>query len=69
MDCGGTFPPECMDFDHREGETKELTIGSHLRWAWARIEAEIAKCDLVCANCHRTRTRKRGYRNHKVGMV
>jgi hypothetical protein len=25
--------------------------------------AELAKCDLVCANCHRIRTRQRGYRN------
>jgi hypothetical protein len=22
MDCGGTFDPVCMDFDHRPGETK-----------------------------------------------
>jgi hypothetical protein len=24
------------------------------------LKAEIAKCDLVCANCHRLRTWKRG---------
>lgn len=63
MDCGGTFPPECMDFDHREGEVKLLRIGSQLRRKWESVLAEIAKCDLVCANCHRIRTKNRGYHN------
>jgi hypothetical protein len=26
---------------------------------WSEIEAEMAKCDLVCANCHRIRTAER----------
>lgn len=66
MDCGGSFPPECMDFDHREGEVKEIMIASALRRAWLDILAEIEKCDLVCANCHRIRTKKRGYTNKYV---
>jgi hypothetical protein len=60
-DCGGRFPTCCMDFDHRRGEVKANNVGSMVAHHYARelIEAEIAKCDLVCANCHRVRTRDR----------
>lgn len=57
MDCGGTFAPYVMDFDHRDGNDKVKGISTFIsRGSWTRIEAEIAKCDLVCANCHRIRT-------------
>jgi hypothetical protein len=29
------------------------------RWSWSRLAAEIGKCDIVCANCHRMRTARR----------
>lgn len=60
-DCGfsGKEFPYVLDFDHLDGgRSKSFTIGS-----WSRavlsieaIEQEIAKCELVCANCHRIRT-------------
>lgn len=60
MDCGGSYPPCCMDFDHRPGEPK---LGEISRVAamglWAPVLDELAKCDLVCANCHRIRTERR----------
>jgi hypothetical protein len=60
-DCGGRFPEECMDFDHVRG-TKVAGI-ARLRGSrpscWKKIEAEIAKCELVCANCHRIRSKQR----------
>lgn len=61
MDCGGVFPQECMDFDHRPGETKVKAVGTMVAHGHnkEKVYAEIAKCDLVCANCHRTRTKKR----------
>jgi hypothetical protein len=54
-DCGRTYPPYVMDFDHR-GE--KVTIVSKLpeHGSVAKLLAEIAKCDVVCANCHRERT-------------
>ena len=58
-DCGGTFPLECMDFDHVRGE-KKYNIGSLIGCAKARIDEELAKCEVVCANCHRIRTKNRG---------
>lgn len=60
-DCGGRFPPFVMDFDHREGEVKRLNIGRQKHSNLALVLEEIEKCDIVCANCHRIRTKERGY--------
>ncbi len=46
-----------LDFDHREGENKLRTISSMKHWScWDTIKAEIDKCDVRCANCHRRKT-------------
>ena len=55
-DCGGTFHIAAMEWDHVPGRGPklfELGRGDH---SLAKVQAEIAKCDLVCANCHRVRT-------------
>lgn len=59
MDCGGTFDPVCMDFDHRDGATKVDTVSNLVGCTEEKLFAEIAKCDVVCANCHRLRTKSR----------
>ena len=59
-DCGGTFPPCAMDFDHRRADLKASRVTAMIgRAGDARILAEVAKCDIVCANCHRARTYER----------
>jgi len=60
MDCGRRFPAVCMDFDHRPGEEKsfDISVTCNAR-TWDAVLAEIAKCDLVCACCHRLRTASR----------
>jgi hypothetical protein len=68
-DCGRQYPFYVMEFDHREGETKLFNISAlngYRRTSMRNLLAEIAKCDLVCANCHRERTYRRGqYRPRK----
>jgi len=59
MDCSGRFPSECMDFDHVRGKKLFMVNTAGAGRAWAKVLKEIKKCDLVCANCHRTRTRLR----------
>jgi hypothetical protein len=60
-DCGQRFPSFVMDFDHRDGNDKLGTIAHMInKWPWARILTEVAKCDVVCSNCHRIRTAVRG---------
>jgi helix-turn-helix protein len=59
-DCGNKFPPECMDFDHVSGD--KIGQVAHLvtcRGFQVALD-EIEKCEVVCANCHRTRTKNRG---------
>jgi 5-methylcytosine-specific restriction endonuclease McrA len=55
-DCGQCFPSCAMDFDHvRETKLFGISLGMVSRTMEA-VLAELAKCDLVCANCHRIRT-------------
>lgn len=60
IDCGGRFKPFQMDFDHRDRSTKSfnVTAGRAMLMPTSRVMAEVAKCDIVCANCHRVRTRE-----------
>jgi hypothetical protein len=61
VDCGET-DPVVLEFDHCE-EGKEFDISSgFLERSWEQIVAEIAKCEVVCVNCHRRRTaREQGF--------
>lgn len=58
LDCGGMFPPHVMDFDHRDPAQKSFQLSAPRALLKPRREllAEIAKCDVICANCHRIRT-------------
>ena len=58
-DCGRRFPPCVMQFDHRDRTTKAHGVTRMLMRARSVILAEVAKCDIVCANCHRIRTYER----------
>jgi len=59
-ECGGLFPVVAMQWDHRPGEEKVGDVSDLIRKTHSkkRILVEIAKCDLVCANCHAVRTFK-----------
>jgi hypothetical protein len=61
LDCGGSFPSECMDFDHIPGRgAKHFNISSAIYTRkWSTILEEVRKCELICSNCHRIRTKKR----------
>lgn len=54
-DCGYKDRPEAMDFDHVRGE-KLFSLANRHGTSIAKLTAEAAKCDVVCANCHRVRT-------------
>jgi hypothetical protein len=58
-DCGVKYPYYVMDFDHREDEKKEYELNSIEKMSINVLKREIAKCDVVCSNCHRERTYQR----------
>ena len=60
QDCGMQYPSYVMDFDHRESSVKLDNVGHFTRFTKKMLLAEIAKCDVVCANCHRERTYGQG---------
>ena len=72
MDCGVQYPLCATDFDHVRGE-KLFDLGNARGRAIQKVKDEIAKCDVVCANCHRIRTYKRGLealaRGESVGCI
>lgn len=47
--------PACLDYHHKNPKTKLINIGDAIRhdWGWKKILAEIKKCIVLCANCHR----------------
>lgn len=57
MDCGVSYPHYVMDFDHVRGsKVRDLSTMCSRGTSKDKLMEEIAKCDLVCANCHRIRT-------------
>ncbi len=59
VDCGYNCYAEALDFDHLPGVEKTKNIALMWGWAWEKVLAEIAKCEVVCSNCHRHRTKVR----------
>jgi hypothetical protein len=56
VDCGES-DIVVLDFDHRDPATKKYSVMLlALHKPWTRVLAEIAKCDVRCASCHRRRT-------------
>jgi len=59
-DCGQVFPPQVMQWDHLPGTPKLGNISTDFRGrSRGEILEEIAKCELVCTNCHTIRTFQR----------
>lgn len=57
MDCGLTgAPAEVYDLDHLPEFEKYKNVSQMMYAGLDRLVAEIAKCEVVCANCHRVRT-------------
>ncbi len=51
--CGFNENPATLDFHHTDSSTKEGTIASFANRSAAWVQAEIKKCIVLCANCHR----------------
>ena len=56
VDCGYKDHPAALQFDHRDPEEKLFRIAGSLHRKLHVLMAEIAKCDVRCANCHAVKT-------------
>lgn len=54
VDCGYGAFLGALELQHRDPSEKEFTVGGFIGSA-RRLNDEVLKCDLVCANCHRER--------------
>lgn len=50
--CGYDKCPAALDFHHVDGREKDFEISGRMAWSKA-LEEELAKCTLLCSNCHR----------------
>ncbi len=51
--CGYDKCYAALEFHHRDPNEKEVSWKKLRSRSWKRIEEELDKCDLLCANCHR----------------
>jgi hypothetical protein len=67
VDCRYKENYDALELDHLPGKKGAYTVASLMYASWKRIKEEIAKCEVVwiakcevvCANCHAIRTRQR----------
>lgn len=48
--------PVCLDFNHLGEKKDNISDMARAGYSWQEIVDEIAKCQLLCANCHRKYT-------------
>lgn len=65
MDCKVYYPYYVMDFDHVRGQKHANVMELIPLLSKKKIDEEIAKCEVVCSNCHRIRTHMRKIANVK----
>jgi hypothetical protein len=52
--CGYGRRIDAFDFHHRDPAEKDFTMSDGgLTRSWEKVKAELDKCALLCANCHR----------------
>jgi hypothetical protein len=59
IDCKISYPYYVMDFDHVRGVKHKNVSELISTLSKKKIDLEIAKCEIVCSNCHRIRTHMR----------
>ena len=57
----GEFNPEMLDLDHVDPDTKSGYLRKNrgrafYQLGWDNLIAEISKCQVLCANCHRKKS-------------
>ncbi|HQU85871.1 MAG TPA: hypothetical protein PKY59_22265 [Pyrinomonadaceae bacterium] len=56
-----------LEFDHKDRKSKKFNLADSTQYSLNKVKDEIAKCDIVCANCHNIRTIEQ--RNYYSGLI
>lgn len=48
----GEDHPAALVFHHEGNKDIDVSLISNKQWSQARLEAEVAKCKVICSNCH-----------------
>lgn len=59
VDCGYKSHSAALEYDHLPGTDKKFCVSLCYHRTWDEVVDEIAKCEVVCANCHRIRSTER----------
>lgn len=51
--CGYDKCLAALELHHTDPETKEYQVSTMRNYSEKKIKSELAKCEIVCANCHR----------------
>jgi hypothetical protein len=70
VDCGDS-DIAVLQFDHRADKVLSVSVLSREGYSLEKVKREIAKCEVVCANCHTRRTAKQfgWYRLKQLGLM
>jgi hypothetical protein len=50
--CGYVEDPDRLHFHHPDPAVKTREVSYMVRWSTARLIEEVAKCDVLCLDCH-----------------
>lgn len=51
--CGYNKCISALEFHHKNGDEKDVSISALTNRTWNKLQKELDKCQLLCANCHR----------------
>lgn len=56
--CGYKESAYALDLDHIDRSEKTFKLSDAHSVSWERLHEELAKCEVLCANCHRIKTQE-----------
>lgn len=65
-DCKTQYEPCVYDLHHIDPTEKEFGLAQYLDRRWEKIQVELKKCVMLCANCHRKRHLSLNKENHGI---
>jgi hypothetical protein len=61
IDCGYRGSAVALDLDHTDPSAKVKGVSEMVNHSWKSVLAELSKCDVRCANCHRVKTHRKNH--------